>query len=66
MGLSPEALHTGRAGCPGVGPDVRGFMGSRMSGLTELVTVLSGMACLDFRGEAGCPGVGEAPDVRGL
>ena len=32
-GLGPYCAQTGVAGCPGDGPDVRGFRRGRMSGL---------------------------------
>ena len=66
--MGPWPVHCAQtgAGCPGWGPDVRGFARRRMSGLKwpNFWCVLSSM--LDFRGGAGCPGFGEAPDVRPL
>ena len=73
MGHGPDALHTGRgAGCPGVGPDVRGFPRRRMSGRWGRMSGLAGSNLVAlwnggvriFGLEAGCPGARDAPDVR--
>ena len=64
---SAQGLHAGRsgAGCPGYGPDVRGFMGRRMSGAGARMSGWgrTRLGCSLDRG-AGFPGAG--PDVRAV
>ena len=65
-----HCAHAGGAGCPGVGPDVRGFPRRRMSGPKRRMSGLGGFASGQRRRisglEAGCPGLRGRPDVRGL
>ena len=65
MGLGPYTSQTGKAGCPGDGPDVRSLARGQMSwlkgwmsGLVEMAVLLSGWATPDVWAEGS--------DVRGF